>query len=206
MCVAVLVGPDEACGCSMTEHIPWYCLCLAYHTSEQVPSLLTYLPVISNLVWPWLAGSRPRWTGNLPLFTLHVLRNLVCVRITFQTTGPSPPALGASSTSSRLLDLTGTGRWHRSRVPKVLLRAGALVVVRGGQHHGQHSRPCALPQCCSRCIRQLPYVQVRCRASSDTVPSRAVDTFMSVCHHSPTAMRLGSTREWVHGACVVGRV
>ena len=152
------------------------------------------------------AGSSRRWTGKVPLFTLHVLRDLVCVRITFQTTGPSPPALGASSTSSRLLDLTGTGRWHRSRVPKVLLRAGALVVVRGGQHHGQHSRPCALPQCCSRCIRQLPYVQVRCRASSDTVPSRAVDTFMSVCHHSPTAMRLGSTREWVHGACVVGRV
>ena len=49
MCVAVLVGPDEACGCSMTEHTPWYCLCLAYHTSEQVPSLPTYLPVISNM-------------------------------------------------------------------------------------------------------------------------------------------------------------
>ena len=66
-------------------------------------------------------GSSPRWTGNLPLFTLHVLRDLVCVRMTFQTTGPSPLALGASSRSSRLLDLTGTGRWHRSRVPKVLL-------------------------------------------------------------------------------------
>ena len=48
-------------------------------------------------------------------FALHVFRDLVCVRITFQMTGPSPPALGASSTSSRLLDLTGTGRWHRSR-------------------------------------------------------------------------------------------
>ena len=31
--------------------------------------------------------------------------------------------------------------------------------------------------------------QIRCRSSSDTVPSRALDTFMSVCHHSPTAKK-----------------
>ena len=53
-------------------------------------------------------------------FTLHVFRDLVCVRIMFQMTVSSPPALGVSGTSSRSLDLTGTGRWHRSRVPKVL--------------------------------------------------------------------------------------
>ena len=73
--------------------------------------------------------------------------------------------------------------WPLASLQSAQSAAGALVVVRGGQH----SRPCALPQCCSRCITQLPYVQVRCRASSDTVPSRAVDAFMSVCHHSPTA-------------------
>ena len=51
----------------------------------------------------------------------------------------------------------------------------------------QHSRPSALPLRFSRYITRLPHVQVRCRPSSDNVPSRAVSGFMSVCHHSPTA-------------------
>ena len=51
----------------------------------------------------------------------------------------------------------------------------------------QHSRPSALPLRFSRYITRLPHVQVRCRPSSDTVPSSAVSGFMSVCHHSPTA-------------------
>jgi len=67
----------------------------------------------------------------VPLFTFYVLRDLFCVRITVQTTGPSPPVLGSSSTSIRLLDLTGTGRWHRSRVPKVLLEHSWSYAVVG---------------------------------------------------------------------------
>ena len=73
--------------------------------------------------------------------------------------------------------------WPLASLQSAQSAAGALVVVRGGQH----SRPSALQQRCSRCITQLPHIQDRCRASSDTVPSRAVDAFMSVCHHLPTA-------------------
>ena len=58
------------------------------------------------------------WEGIA--FALYVIRDLLCVSITFQMTVPSPPVLGASGTSSRLLDFTGPGRWHCSRVPKVL--------------------------------------------------------------------------------------
>ena len=116
-------------------------------------------------------------------FSLHVFRVLVRVRRTSKMTVCSPPALVASRTSFSLLGLIGIGRWHRSRVPR--RAAGAQCTVRGGQH----SRPSALPQRCARCITRLKYVQVRCRASSDTMPSRAVDAFMSVCHHSPTAKK-----------------
>ena len=60
--------------------------------------------------------------------------------------------------------------------------------VRGGP---QHLRPSLLPQRCFRYITRLhvPHSQVRCRASSDTVMSLAVDGSMSVCHHPdlPTA-------------------
>jgi len=57
-----------------------------------------------------LAWSSPRWTGNLPLFTLHVFRDLLCFPITFQTTVPSALALGASRTSNRSPGLTDSGR------------------------------------------------------------------------------------------------
>ena len=56
------------------------------------------------------AWSSPRWTGNLPLFTLHEFRDLLCFPITFQTTLPSAPALGASRTSKRSPGLTDSGR------------------------------------------------------------------------------------------------
>ena len=60
-------------------------------------------------------------------FTLHVFRDLVCgVTITFKTTVPSALALGASGTSHRLAVLADCGRWHCSRVPRVL--AGAPPV------------------------------------------------------------------------------
>ena len=146
------------------------------------------------------AWSSPRWTGNLPLFTLHVLRDLVCVRITFQTTGPSPPALEASSTSSRLLDLTGTGRWHRSRVPKVLLEHSwsyAVVSTLG------------LVRCHSAALAvSRSYHMSRFDDEHRLTPCRHVrlthSCLCAIIRRLPT--RLGSTREWVHGACIVGRV
>jgi len=46
------------------------------------------------------AWSSPRWTGNLPLFTLHVFRDLLCFPITFQTTVPSLNRLGAGPRAS----------------------------------------------------------------------------------------------------------
>ena len=58
------------------------------------------------------------WEGIA--FALYVIRDLLCVSITFQMTVPSPPVLGASGTSSGLLTITDHGRWHCSRVPKVL--------------------------------------------------------------------------------------
>ena len=44
-------------------------------------------------------------------FTLHVLQDPKHIRTTFQTTVPSPPALGASGTSSRPLGLTLGRQW-----------------------------------------------------------------------------------------------
>ena len=66
--------------------------------------------------------------------TLHVFRDLVCVTIMFKTTVPSALALGASRTSNRSAGLADLGRWHRSRVPRVLVRAprpSAVVSSRG---------------------------------------------------------------------------
>ena len=61
------------------------------------------------------AGSRPRCGQGIKIkvstfYVTRVTGPCMRVRITFQTTGPLPPALGASSTSSMLLDLTGTAR------------------------------------------------------------------------------------------------
>ena len=83
---------------------------------------------------------KPHWRGpalggpESIDFTLHVFRDLVCVTITFKTTVPSALALGASRTSNRSAGLADLGRWHRSRVPRVLVRAprpSAVVSSRG---------------------------------------------------------------------------
>ena len=88
-----------------------------------------------------LAGTSrsPRWTADwdVTVFALHVFRDLVCVRITFQMTVSPHPALGASGTSSSGVDRwispvhCYTGRWHRSSLQSAQRVAGALVVVRG---------------------------------------------------------------------------
>ena len=67
------------------------------------------------------------------VFTLHVFRDPVCVTITFQTTVPLPPALGASRTSNRSPGLAGCGRWHRSRVPRVLPEHRGAYAVRSSR-------------------------------------------------------------------------
>ena len=53
-------------------------------------------------------------------FSLHVFRVLVRICRTSKMTACSPPAVVASRTSFSLLGLIGIGRWHRSRVPRVL--------------------------------------------------------------------------------------
>ena len=73
--------------------------------------------------------------------------------------------------------------WPLASIRSAQRAVGAPYTVRGGQH----LRPSALPQRCFRCITRLSHGQVRYRASSDTVPSLAVNGSMSVCHHSPTA-------------------
>ena len=124
--------------------------------------------------------------------TLHVFRDLVCFPLynvpNNRTLGLGSSAReGASGTSNRSPGLANrraaAALADRSRVPRRQSAAGAPYTARGGQH----LRPSALPQRCFRCITRLTHSQVRCRASSDTVPSLAVDGFMSVCHQSPTA-------------------
>ena len=123
MCVAVLVGPDEACGCSMTEHTPWYCLCLAYHTSEQVPSLLTYLPVISNLVWPynvWAAYgvNTPRTEeGNCEVCGCSMTEHIPwhCLYLACQTSEQVPTLLKYLPVISRTCMVKPYFVWGKSR-------------------------------------------------------------------------------------------
>ena len=76
-------------------------------------------------------------------FSLHVLRVLVRVRRTSKMTVCSPPALVASRTSFSLLGLIGIGRWHRSRVPRVLPEHHTPNTVRGVSTHGLLRCRCA---------------------------------------------------------------
>ena len=132
-----------------------------------------------------MAWSSPRWTANLPIFVTRVTRP--CTRPSnVQNDCMLAPSAGCVQNK---LQLAGSHRqWLLASLQSAQSATGAPCTVRGGQH----SRPSALPQRCARCITRLQYVQVRCRASSDTsMPSasRAVDAFMSVCHHSPTAKK-----------------
>ena len=77
------------------------------------------------------AWSSPRWTGFLPFLRYTCfLWDLVCVTITFQTTVPSAPALGASKTSHRSAGLADRGRLHHSRVSRVLPEHRGAYAVR----------------------------------------------------------------------------
>ena len=57
---------------------------------------------------------------ELPLLQLHVFRSPVCVCRTFHRTVPAILVLDASKTSSRTARTTDCGRWHRSKVLRVL--------------------------------------------------------------------------------------
>ena len=134
------------------------------------------------------------------VFTLHVFRVLVRVCRTSKMTACSPPALDASRTSFNLLGLIGTGRWHRSRVPRVL---------------PEHHAPCAV-------VSTHGLLRCRCAALGTFHGYHTfrfdVDHRLTMCRHVQSAhsclcaiirrlpTRLGSTREKVHGSCMVGRV
>ena len=75
------------------------------------------------MMYIYLAWSSPRWTGNHRFYVTRVPGPCVCVTIAFKTTVPSALALGASRTSNRSAGLADRGRWHRSRVHRVLVRA-----------------------------------------------------------------------------------
>ena len=103
------------------------------------------------------------------------------------------------------LQLAGSHRhWPLSSLQSAQSAAGAPYTVRGGEH----LRPSALPQRCSRCISWTGYHMFRfdvehrltlCRHLRSTDPC-----LFAIIRRLPT--RLGSTREKVHGACMVGRV
>ena len=109
-------------------------------------------------------------------------------------TACSPPALDASRTSFNLLGLIGTGRWHRSRVPRVL---------------PEHHAPCAvvsthgLLRCrCASLGTSRGYHMFRVDVDHRLTPCRhlrATDSCLfAIIRRLPT--RLGSTREKVHGS------
>ena len=91
-------------------------------------SLAFFMPQSS----PGVASS-PRWTRKHRFYVTRVI-GPVRICITSQRTVPSAPALRASRTSSRPPGPADRGRWHRSRVPRVLVRAprpSAVVSSRG---------------------------------------------------------------------------
>ena len=95
--------------------------------------------------------------GGPPRYRFYVLR--VTGPFLRSYNGPNDRALAPSAGGVEYKhQVAGSHRyWPLASLQSAQSAAGALVVVRGGQH----SRPCALPQCCSRCITQLPYVQAR---------------------------------------------
>ena len=74
----------------------------------------------------------------------------------------SPPALKPFRTSTSSLELTGTGRWHRSRVPKVLTELSRCI--RGDEH----SRPYPWVLRRFRCIARVPYIMFDAKYRSAT--------------------------------------
>ena len=139
---------------------------------------------LSNGNAPTLSGRGPALGGpGCDVFTLHVFRVLVRICRTSKMTACSAPAVVASRTSFSLLGLIGIGRWHRSRVPRVL-----------PEHHTLCAVSALTAFCVAAALLSVHHTVTThsgsmstSRPSSDTLPSRAVSGFMSDCHHSPTA-------------------
>ena len=74
----------------------------------------------------------------------------------------STPALRPSRTSTSSLELTGTGRWHRSRVPKVLPELSRCI--RGDEH----SRPYPWVLRRLRWIARVPHIMFGTKYRSAT--------------------------------------
>ena len=128
-------------------------------------------------------------------FTFHVSRDPKRIRITFQTTVPSAPALGASGTSSRPPGLADSDCWHRSRAQSACQSTAA---VRGGEQ----SRPSPSPLRCSRCAARLPHIETDVERRLTAI--RRVwskDSCLSDCLAECSL----SANLRVHGACMVGR-
>ena len=92
-----------------------------------------------------------------------MFRDLVCVTITFKTTVPSAPALAASRTSHRSAELADRGRWHRSRVSRVLPEHRGAYAVRSTR--GLLRRFCAAfaaPRGCCTSTSMSSNVLLRC--------------------------------------------
>ena len=137
-------------------------------------------------------------------FTLHVFRGLVCVRRTSKTTVCSALVMAPSRTSISLLGVVGSGRWHCSRVPRVLpahdtpMDTPYAVVSSRGLLQGRR----VLPLCHTATTRS--------GLMSTSVWQRvfACGRRIHVCLPSSAdcQRRLGSTRERVHGACKCRRL
>ena len=85
---------------------------------------------------------------------MHVFRDLVWVIITFKTTVPSAPALMASRTSHRSAGLADRGRWHCSRVSRVLPEHRGAYAVRSTR--GLLRRFCAAFAALRGCCTSIP--------------------------------------------------
>ena len=146
------------------------------------------------------AWSRPRWGGDLPIFTLHVFRVLVRICRTSKMTACSPPAVVASRTSFGLLGLIGI--WPLASLQSAQSAAGAPYTVRGVSTHG------LLRYRCASLGTSRGYHTFRFDVDHRLTPCRHVRSagscLFAIIRRLPT--RLGSTREKVHGSCMVGRV
>ena len=123
-----------------------------------------------------LAWSRRRWTGELPLLQLHVFRSPVCVCRTFHRTVPAILVLDASKTSSRTARTTDCGRWHRSKVLRVLQAiTGEYAVVSTRGLTAVYVTVALVPQ-----RRAATSHRYRCQSSSDCDPTPRIEGIMSV--------------------------
>ena len=127
---------------------------------------------INTLTIPYQAWSRPRWTGNLPLFSKHVLHYSERALVASQITPTSAPALDSSSMSRAARGSAVGGHERRCSTLRLLRRCSRPPRC----HHLAASHVAAAPPLLRHAAGQR---RAWLRSASRSVSSCSLDEFMS---------------------------